>query len=401
MTEPFKPLTNHGNRIRLEYLDGLRGIAAMYVVLYHTSVECTGLRARFAFRILLNLFSAGGLGVTVFIALSGYCLMLPVARRLDGRLAGGTWGYLKRRAWRILPPYYAALLITLLLIAVVPALHTHTGSKWDAALPVTWAAVVSHLLLVHDLQSAWVYRINMPMWSVATEWQIYFLFPILLWTWWRWGVGFSFALAWLFFISLWMLGHVLGHGWIVEMCPWHIVVFSMGTIGALLGFFEPGLNRDDRWRRFEHEMPWWMFAAVLLLLSVWVFTLGRRSPSELLMGAATSCFLVACTRASKVAPTSRRNLLLRGMESLPVLTLGTFSYSLYLMHQPIVSLIDNTLRASAFSESSREGILLFSAPVASICFASLFYRLFERPFLRGKNKTIADVARNEVFAPAP
>src|SRR5215203_1884331 len=107
---------------RLAFLDGLRGLAASYVVLHHAAllVPPSGLTgpatvARFLLR-------HGHYAVAVFIVLSGYCLMLPVARDPLGRLPGGTLAFFGRRARRILPPYYAALVLCWALIALVPEL---------------------------------------------------------------------------------------------------------------------------------------------------------------------------------------------------------------------------------------------------------------------------------------
>src|SRR5678815_519667 len=108
--------------------------------------------------------------------------MLPVAREADGRLRGGFLGYIGRRAFRILPPYFAALGLSLLLIGYVPVLgQGGTRTIWDDSLPgLEIGAIVSHLLLVHNWFVAWSYQINGPLWSVASEWQIYFFFPLLL-----------------------------------------------------------------------------------------------------------------------------------------------------------------------------------------------------------------------------
>src|SRR4051812_17292515 len=96
-------------------------------------------------------------------------------------ISGGFRKYLGRRARRILPPYYAAMILSLLLLAVVPPQVRETSHWFDSMQPAfTPGVLVSHLLLVHNLDNSWVYRINAPFWSVATEWQIYFLFPLLL-----------------------------------------------------------------------------------------------------------------------------------------------------------------------------------------------------------------------------
>ena len=70
-----------------------------------------------------GLFRHGHYAVAVFIVLSGFCLMLPVTRDPNGRLPGGFAAYLGRRARRILPPYYAALGMCWIAIALIPALR--------------------------------------------------------------------------------------------------------------------------------------------------------------------------------------------------------------------------------------------------------------------------------------
>src|ERR1035438_9577060 len=85
---------------RLSFLDGLRGLAALYVVLYHTHEQFkpgAPLESHFSHlaAFLTGWMEQGHLGVDVFIVLSGYCLMLPVARSADGMLKGGVLAYLR------------------------------------------------------------------------------------------------------------------------------------------------------------------------------------------------------------------------------------------------------------------------------------------------------------------
>lgn len=106
------------------------------------------------------------LAVSVFIVVSGFCLMLPVLRA-GGQLRGGAWTFLTRGALRILPPYYAAVGLTLLLIwRVFPA---HSGSDFDGGLPVTAPVVGWHLLLLQDMLAP--YKISGVLWSIAVEWR--------------------------------------------------------------------------------------------------------------------------------------------------------------------------------------------------------------------------------------
>jgi peptidoglycan/LPS O-acetylase OafA/YrhL len=68
----------------------------------------------------------------------------------------------------------------LVLIAVIPALHRQSGTAWDSKVPVTLGGVLSHLVLMHNLRLDWQGQVDGPMWSVATEWQLYFLLPLVL-----------------------------------------------------------------------------------------------------------------------------------------------------------------------------------------------------------------------------
>ncbi len=115
---------------RIASLDGMRGIAALYVVLHHAYFEVSEaapkewLVGRFAW------LAFGHYAVAVFIVLSGFSLAAGDPMR------GGFWAYVRRRARRILPPYYVALGLSLLLIWLVPALQSRDDPRWgEIALP--------------------------------------------------------------------------------------------------------------------------------------------------------------------------------------------------------------------------------------------------------------------------
>ena len=179
-------------RLRLPFLDGVRGLAALYVVFYHAycTSDCstTGWRHTLPplLEKLLRWLLHGNVGVDVFIVLSGFCLMLPVATNPARQLEGGTARYIARRARRILPPYFAVVILSLALIALVPALGAKANVYWDCALPAFQPdALLSHLFVVHNFSPDWSSKIGYPLWSVATEWQIYFFLPLLILPLWR------------------------------------------------------------------------------------------------------------------------------------------------------------------------------------------------------------------------
>src|SRR4051812_44058637 len=103
--------------VRFAYLDGIRGLASLYVLLHHVWGELAWSPLAEKLPLLFDWrgqwLAYGHFAVVVFIVLSGYTLMLPIARAAQGHLNGSFLAYVKRRARRILPPYYASLTVYL------------------------------------------------------------------------------------------------------------------------------------------------------------------------------------------------------------------------------------------------------------------------------------------------
>jgi len=377
-------------RLRLDYLDGLRGLAALYVVMHHAYY---GLTAEASLPPLVTKLTywlyLGHSAVDIFIVLSGYCLMLPVVR--SGRLSGGIGEFIRRRARRILPPYFAALGLSLAAIALLPALRdlSHSDALWNVSLPAfTPGVIVSHLLLIHNFNPDWHSKIDYPMWSVATEWQIYFLFPLVLLPVWK-RLGAAAAVAVGFVIGLVPL--FLFFDRFSGVSPQFLGLFALGLAAADLSFSpKPALAR---WR---DGVPWGGLSAGLLAVLVLV-SLKRSSWPEavamkdILVGAATACLLVACTRsltrrhetATDQRPETRGHgsLALRLMESRPAVWLGTFSYSLYLVHAPVLALCQAALRPLHLAPTLGLCVMLAVGVPLALLASYLFHLAFEKPFL--------------------
>src|SRR6188474_2354465 len=87
-------------RLRLAHLDGLRAVAALYVVMFHALPGFSAERLIGPWRLLRRAFAYGHEAVAVFIVLSGYCLMLPVLRRDPEQLSIAFGRFVRRRAFR-------------------------------------------------------------------------------------------------------------------------------------------------------------------------------------------------------------------------------------------------------------------------------------------------------------
>jgi peptidoglycan/LPS O-acetylase OafA/YrhL len=335
---------------RFPVLDGLRGASALYVVLHHAHEEVRVLAPDAWLVRRCGWLEYGHFAVAVFIVLSGFSLAIGDTFR------GGFWKYLGRRARRILPPYYAALALSLLAIRLVPALHHHGDPRWaPVALPaMSTGPIVSHLLLIHNFQPAWACRIDPPMWSVATEWQVYFLLPALLWAWRRWGasgavtLGFAVGLAPLLLVPR-------GHECVG--CFWYAGLFAFGVAAAR----GPGTA----------SCPRVVMAAVpvALLMSNGVAVL------DAFVGAITAGFL------TRTIQSGDKTLVVRALESRPAVTLGGFSYSLYLTHYPVQAALTAALVRLGVPPSARLALLLTAGTALCLAVSYAFHLAFERPFL--------------------
>ena len=363
------------NQVHLGYLDGIRGLAALYVVINHIFGIASLSPCFHRFPGLPNwthLLLFGRIGVDIFIVLSGYCLMLPVVRD-GGVLRGGVRQFALRRARRILPPYYAVLVLSLVVLSLAP-LHRLSGQLWTAGLWPMWnkGTLISHLLLLHNLRLDWAFRIDGPLWTVATEWQIYFVFALLLLPLWkRFGVGAAVTAAGVAGI----LPHYIFHGHHDCAAPQFLLLFAFGMAGAALA------------------VPQQLLKAMGVLSVLLYLTLAQRYdsaaiPMDILAGLAAASAIAALR--------GRRQIFLLSSEA--CVRLGTFSYSLYLTHFPVLLCVCSLILSLHTNRWQFLCLLLVLGVPASLGAAYLFHLVFERPFMTRPGVKIKTEAQAEAAA---
>jgi peptidoglycan/LPS O-acetylase OafA/YrhL len=382
-------------RTSLKYLDGLRGLSALYVTASHAYQTYSGLYAGRAHDGLadallrgMHWLDHGRSAVGVFIVVSGYCLFLPVVRSEDGRLDGGTIGFFLRRARRLLPPYYGALIGSLVLISSVPGLRESDASDWNRAFwsqvfpSHTPGVILSHIFLVHNYQPHWQHAVDYPMWSLATEWQIYLLFPILVGIWRRATIGDAVMAALRITLGLEVVLIVVAPG-INPWPPQFLTLFALGMAAASVNYPRPGdpvPSQAVRWG--------WLAASLLGLYVVleatvgpWLLASGHQQAPDLAVGGGTACLLVFCTHSIQEGARGR---VVRWLESNVLVGIGRFSYSLYLIHAPVLAIVFVTLEACGLSCVAIQILMLSVGMALSLLVAYLFFLVFERPFLRAR-----------------
>jgi len=393
----------HQPRYRLLFLDGIRGLAALYVVLYHFYCQF-GPGASFpalspTLQTWTRWMNYGHYSVDIFIVLSGYSLMVPVARSTTGELPGGTWAYIKRRARRILPPYYAAFALALLPIALSHlSIHLHHRPDPTLRHDLDPLNIASHLVLLHNLDIHWINLYDPPIWTIATEWQIYFFLPwLLLPIWRRFGTAAMVAVAFALPIALHYVAppkHNFDYA-----CPWFLGLFALGAAGAVINF----RHKPDVYK-FKERCVY----VVALLIGLSIFALIHYpnlavTPTwyaDALVGLATVAVIVYFTHLGQSA-SSERSPVLKLLESRACVVLGTFSYSLYLTHAIVMTVIvRNVLRFHLIWAMNPIVFLLVGLPIILIA-AYLFHLAFERRFMPGHPHTVDKAARAAAVSPAP
>ena len=153
----------------LEYMDSIRGIAILLVILVHTAQPIFGLSS-FA----RNAAEYGQMGVQLFFVASAYTLCLTFMRRQGEPKPIAS--FFIRRFFRIAPLYYVAII----LYFIVHILMAHLRSEGDLGFnPYTIGNVFSNLLFIHGFIPSANNSIVPGGWSIGTEMAFYLSFPIL------------------------------------------------------------------------------------------------------------------------------------------------------------------------------------------------------------------------------
>lgn len=370
----------------LPFLDGLRALAALFVVLHHAvlQVDFSTEPLSPVLRKLIRPLYFGHYAVDLFIVLSGFCLMIPIVRG-DGTLKGGILHFFKRRAWRILPAYYFSVALSLLLIWTL--IGAKTGTHWDISLPVTAKGIWTHLTLTNDILGE-DFSINHVLWSIAVEWRMYLLFPLLILLWQRIGAAKTLFMA------------LIASGGLVALCVGllgaslhfhYLGLFAMGMFAAEIAL-SPGENL-----RALRSLPWgWLaWVSAFAFLTVFVVVKGGNESAialrDYVFGGFSMAMLVTISR-------DQSHWLARLLSWQPLVFVGTFAYSIYLIHAPLLQV----LWQYPFSSLQSKPLPMFAAlstagALLIVGLSYLFFLACERPFMRrGKVALSRDPASRAV-----
>lgn len=387
------PPASGGGEIRS--LDGIRAVAALSIVIFHTLLY---LHVEYlpGSQAIGNVWYYLSMSVQLFFVLSGFLLFRPYARALlSGAELPGWARFYQRRALRILPVYWAALAVMLLMQA------QHAGRP-------LWANALTHIALIHDSFPRFNRDLDGPFWTLAVEVQFYLLLPLIAAGMAR-VVGRSRSAARLVGALLGVIALAEGVRWVdtllmasvtphalaqgggaaarfvvalatMGMQGKNLEVFFVGALGATL--YVLGSEHERLARRTQRRVAWGLLGVGLAISVVaapaWELGAAMFTPgAHWGWGIISYPLVVGLSFGALTLGIVWSGPLVRGVfEAAPLRLIGHISYSVYLWHLPIL-----------------QGALAPFAPmplwlrlVCILIVSYLSYQLLERPFLRRRQR---------------
>lgn len=379
---------------RLPGVDLLRGIAVLAVVAIHVPHYAVGGWREHPFFLFSVAADFGYLGVSLFIVISGFCIHRKAAlsHLQTGRYEFDWRAFWVRRFWRLYPPYVAAIVVSLLCAAWL-----HSDYRIDAA---TIPDVVVHLLMLHNLTELSTSLGNGALWTLGMEEQLYALYAVLLLAMIR--RSWTLVLASTFVVSLLWRLITEGHGnLVIDWLPiapgswyhWPLAYCFHWALGARAVEL---CSRSRPLPRF-----WSSTGTFLVLFSIAVLCSPHlhdlllstrqlagvmsalleyrvvgflRTLSELVFALAFFVLVLRVNRRQALATEP-------GIVNRSVQRVGRISYSVYLIHVPIILSLDPRLPLDP--NYWPHWPLRYAVLVPTVLLAGwAFHILFEKPFLR-------------------
>jgi peptidoglycan/LPS O-acetylase OafA/YrhL len=331
----------------LSELQSLRGIAAMTVMVHHAlrTVRSDGW-AWAVSEIPLNARAA----VVLFFVLSGYVLGLSLIRR--GLTPAGVLTFYVRRGFRVYPALWAAMaLATVYLWFVQPIAAPHMADWAQRHFNPDQFGAVS---VLGSLAGASNYLLP-TAWTITVELAASVLLPLIVFVLLRHSLVVVTML-----IVLLAIGIVAGPA--ARQVPFYLGSFAVGAALACL----PGA------RRVRPAWPITLLAAAILPFSQIALPAGRIDWLAMVVETFASALVIAGIVAHRV----------RWMRAPALVTMGDWSYSIYLLHLPIAYTVMRLLDQAGFVRGDLNLSAILVALITSaltIPLAGLVYRFVELP----------------------
>ena len=370
---------------RFPLFDGLRALAALSILVFHTGAATGTIAGQAGLGPYLAQLKVG---VAVFFVISGFLLYRPfVAARTGGAPAVRLGAYLRRRFLRIVPAYWVALT----LLAVYPGLSgTVFGGQWWIF--YGFAQDYSPYTVLSGIPAAW---------SLGCEVVFYILLPVIALALAYGASRFASRTSWRFELGVLLLLSLLSAGWraYADAHP----TISTATLGSTFGWFALGMGlavvsvelarRPDLARRVASRswLGWVAAAGAYLVLSrglglstVHIYTQAPTVAQDLAIYALSGVVAAGLALPAAFEP-SPAGLIGRILGARPLAWLGLVSYGIFLYQLPIATKLNGGVTGGA-GATLRFLWLTPATAALTIAAGAASYYVVERPALRFKER---------------
>ena len=352
-------------------IQALRGFAALWVVFFHIDKTqyITGLTDRLAVQFHNALFGYGSAGVAIFFVLSGFVISHSLAGKSFG--SSDFVRFVARRSIRLDPPYWAAIILS---IAVTAAL---AGVRQDEIVVPSISTMVAHLFYAQEFVGT--PEINIVFWTLTFEVQFYVVLALAT------------------CLQTWLVVAEYNPRFARAVVMTPMTVLAVLAAANIIGWAPRGLF-VTMWHGFflgilAYEAGHLRKSAALLLFVALVTLIGA-------VGQESVFGTPAALTALGLFVAGRTGYLERGFSARGFQMLGMISYSLYLIHVPMIrvgfALWGHFAGRGTLQDSL--GLVLILASILAV--STIFWWLFERPshsfavkFLRRRDAELISAAQ--------
>ncbi|HEY4156281.1 MAG TPA: acyltransferase [Puia sp.] len=370
---------------RIPAIDGLRTLAVLGVLWTHVWMFFKNIPMKVGGLDLNRGMAFGRHGVDLFFVISGFCMYLMYASRIDHFSASNFFGFLKKRWLRIAPAFYMIVVFDSFLLLY------HTG-----IFPLKQMSY--HLLFINIFLDQYDFAPH--YWSLATEFHFYLLFPFLFL---RLRSQrelslrvFALMAVCLIFRLILFYNHtndILEKETITSTAIWYrFIEFGFGIIAAQLYVL-------------KRVLPRWAIGSSGFILGLLISYAGKIIiTTEFVRHFGTKAFIFRAFAEPimtfgfgwmLISLITSGGIFTRVLSSRPFLFLGKISYSFYLWHWFVAHLVSNWLIAWGGMNLKTFYLSLLISLVVAIPIAFLSFRLFEAPYFK-RNPKLKKMAYVEV-----
>ena len=354
------------NKLHIEKIDGIRGVAILLVLAYHTLLVIfpgyelkkysengiLEINSFKSFFLNFNPIGQGYIGVELFLVISGFLIHLIYLRngsQLNLKL------FFSKRFWRIYPPY----LIILSLFFVNKIDLSGQGIK----------NILSHIFLIHNLNDKTFFSINPSFWSIALECQLYLIYPIYLYIIRCFGNNKSLTL--ILFINLILSSLALFHK--INSLSYGTFVLKFWFVWCSGAYLAQKYYKNER--IFKNPFIWCLsFYFMFVLFKLFVY-------SKYFILIPVTFFCVAFMET--IIHNSHIDKFYISRKLFKIFSfLGLISYSIYLTHQPLLRYLMFFYKPITKTESLNTLVSLVFTWLTLFLISYFLYRLLEIKSIR-------------------